>query len=248
MRVEDDVPARPRAPGLSAHWKGHILLFEGRSAPTYDASAGLRLLLCFLALEGALGPSFSLLPWLQVPVPPLWLRVPLQLGLALLAVRFVAGLKLAEIGMVPWREWTATERSYLLQTMLLGNLVFSFVFADRLRRIFAEPSALERVWAVFLPYFLYGFYQEVVYRGVLQTELVRRWGPPAGILVSNCLYTFGPLHFYHFSHTSPALPMFAAIFTIGLFFAVLFRRSGNLWIVATLHGIGNSYIVGTLQS
>ena len=42
--------------------------------------------------------------------------------------------------------------------------------------------------------------------------------------------------------------MFAAIFTIGLFFAVLFRRSGNLWIVATLHGIGNSYIVGTLQS
>src|SRR6266567_8443087 len=70
-------------------------------------------------------------------------------------------------------------------------------------------------------------------------------GPLRGILVSNSLYTFGPLHFYHFSHTHPALPMFAGIFAIGLFFGVLFRRSGNLWMVAIFHGIGNSYIEGT---
>jgi membrane protease YdiL (CAAX protease family) len=33
---------------------------------------------------------------------------------------------------------------------------------------------------------------------------------------------------------------------MGLFFGVLFRRSGNLWIVAVFHAIGNSYIVGSL--
>jgi membrane protease YdiL (CAAX protease family) len=42
--------------------------------------------------------------------------------------------------------------------------------------------------------------------------------------------------------------MFASIFAIGLFFGVLFNRSGNLWIVAVLHGIGNAYIVLSLAS
>jgi membrane protease YdiL (CAAX protease family) len=33
-----------------------------------------------------------------------------------------------------------------------------------------------------------------------------------------------------------------------LFFGVLFNRSGNLWIVAVIHGIGNAYIVTSLAS
>jgi len=57
------------------------------------------------------------------------------------------------------------------------------------------------------------------------------------------LFTFGPLHFYHFSTGSP-LPMFAGIFTIGLFFSALYWRSGNLWLVAVLHGLGDAYIDG----
>jgi len=40
------------------------------------------------------------------------------------------------------------------------------------------------------------------------------------------------------------------IFAIGLFFGVLFRRSGNLWIVGIFHGLGDWYIggVGSLVS
>jgi membrane protease YdiL (CAAX protease family) len=38
--------------------------------------------------------------------------------------------------------------------------------------------------------------------------------------------------------------MFAAIFVIGLFFAVLFHRSGNLWIAAVFHGLGTAFILG----
>ena len=80
----------------------------------------------------------------------------------------------------------------------------------------------------------------------MQSELVRRWGAFAGILVANVLYTFGPLHWNYFSPIN--VPMFASIFAIGLFFGILFRRSGNLWIVAVMHGIGNAYIVGSLGS
>ena len=38
--------------------------------------------------------------------------------------------------------------------------------------------------------------------------------------------------------------MFGGIFAIGLFFAVLFRRSNNLWMVGLFHGLGDWYIVG----
>ena len=50
------------------------------------------------------------------------------------------------------------------------------------------------VWTVFVPYVVFGFYQEVLYRGMLQTEL---------------------------------------------------GRSSNLWIVAVMHALGNSYIAGS---
>lgn len=234
-----------RDPGV--HWRGHALRFEPRSAPGYEAPAGMRLLLIFLVLEGVVGPRLSLLAWLRLPVAPVWVRVPVLLGVSLLSVRFIAGVKLAQIGLHPWRQWSATEKSYLVQVLLIANVVFAVLLADRLRAILAGPSLLARVGTVFVPYFLWGFYQEVMYRGILQTELVRRWGPLPGILVSNSLYTFGPLHFYHFAHTSPAAPIFAAIFATGLFFALVFWRSGNLWLVAVFHGIGNTYIDGTRQ-
>jgi membrane protease YdiL (CAAX protease family) len=222
-----------------------LFLFDRERMPAYEAKKGLRLLLLFVLLEWVVGPRLALLGWLHLPVPPLWLRVPVLLGIALLAVRFGAGLKLSEIGLRRWRDWNATERSYFFQVLVIANVVFAVLFAGPLKKVLAQPALLERTWTVFLPYLLWGFYQEVMYRGILQTELVRRWGPLRGIAVSNALFTFGPLHFYHFTHTSPALPMFAGIFAIGLFFAVLFWRSGNLWMVGLFHGIGNLYIEGT---
>ena len=230
----------------SDHWRGHVFLFEGAPAPTYSASAGLRLLLIVLLLEGVLGPRLWIASLLSIPIPPVWIRVPLLLGCALLAVRFVAGVWLSRIGFRPWRVWTRTETSYLVQVVLIANVVFCLLFADRLRALFAESSAWSSASVALLTSFLWGFHQELMYRGILQTELVRRWGSVPGILVANLLYTFGPLHFYHVSVGSRALPMFAGIFAIGLLFAVVFRRSGNLWIVAVMHGIGNLYIIGTL--
>jgi len=236
-----------KARGWDIHWKGHAFQFAKAKAPQYEASAGLRLLLIFVVLEGVIGPRLWLFPWLGIPSPPAWLRIPVLLVSALLLVRFGAGLRFSEIGLYPWREWSRTERSYFVQVVLIANTVFWVLFADRLRMILSEPHLARRVCEVFVPYFLWGFYQETMYRGILQTELVRRWGAWRGILVSNSLFTFGPLHFYHFSRGSSALPVFVSIFAIGLFFAVLFRTSGNLWMVGAFHGIGNSYIDGAQQ-
>ena len=107
----------------------------------------------------------------------------------------------------------------------------------------------ESLAVMVLTYLLWGFYQELVYRGMLQTELVRRFGTLSGILVSNVLYTFGPLHFYHFLAASPrqAATVLAGTFAIGLFFAVLYRRSGNLALVGVFHGVGDVYITGLAE-
>jgi membrane protease YdiL (CAAX protease family) len=185
----------------------------------------------------------GLVKWFY-PMLPLLIIVPLLLICALLVIRFVAGLKFSQIGFYPWHEWGPTDKSYFIQLLVIANVVFSFVFSTRLHRILSQPSALSTVATVFVPYFFFGIYQEIVYRGLLQSELVRRWGAFAGTLSANVLYTFGPLHWNHFSPLN--VPMFVAIFAIGLFFGLLYRRSGNLWIVAVIHGIGNAYIVGSL--
>ena len=230
--------------GIGPLWRGHVFLFDKEYAlPTYEPAAGIRLLLIVAGLEVVR----LALSQLKYPFLPLWLEAPTYLALALFSVYFIARVPWSQIGFHPWREWNATEKSYFVQILLIANVVFPMVFALRLRAILAAPSVMTIVWTAFVPYFFLGFYQEVLYRGMLQTELVRRWGPVAGILVSNALYTFGPLHYYYFSsRASLAIPMFTGIFAMGLVFSIVFRRSDNLWIIAVMHAFGNSYIAGSL--
>jgi membrane protease YdiL (CAAX protease family) len=234
-----------RSPRLLTHLRGHLLLFDQKPAPQHTESADIRLLLIAFVLEAV---RLGLVKWFY-PSVPLLILVLLPLGSALLLVRFVAGLHLSQIGLHPWHKWTATEKSYFVQLLIIANIVFPLVFGPRLQAMFAQHFALEAVVNIFVPYFFFGFYQEVVYRGILQSALVSRCGVFIGIVAANVLYTFGPLHWnYFFSRVSLAVPMFASIFAIGLFFGVLFKRSGNLWIVAVIHGLGNAYIVSGLAS
>ncbi|HQR08329.1 MAG TPA: CPBP family intramembrane metalloprotease [Gemmatales bacterium] len=231
---------------LGRHLKGHLFLFDSKPSPGLSSSSGLRLLLIFLLLEAVLGPRLSLLDRLGFPSPAAWVRVPVLLGLASLLVRFFAGVKFVQIGLIAWRSWSVTEVSYFLQVLVIANVTFVILFADQLRIILSNSALWGPAALAIFTNLLWGFYQELVYRGILQTELVRRWGTVPGILVANTLFTFGPLHYYHFSRneTGQAWPMFAGIFLIGLFFSVLFRRSDNLWIVGTLHGLGDCYLDG----
>ena len=232
---------------LSPHLRGHFLLYETPPQPTYGPTAGFRLLLTVVALELALDPQLAVIRWLQMPTPPLLLYVLVRLALVVGLVRFWAGVKLSDIGLRPRRDWTVIETSYFIQIVVLANVIFPVVLSQQLERTLTEHSVAAVLVSGFLPYFVHGFAQEVFYRGILQTELIRKWGAVAGVLVANSLYTFGPLHAnYYAADLSIAPPMFAAMFGIGLMFAMIFHRSGNLWIVSVMHGIGNAYIVGSL--
>lgn len=227
----------------SPHLRGHLLLFDRRSAPAVSPHAGVRLLLAAAFVEVV---RLAAMRWLY-PGIPLWLLLAALLGLGLLVVPSIAGVRLSQLGFRRWREWTATEKSYFLQVVVIANVLFPAVLAAPLGNRVAQLGIAWSLWNVFVPYLFFGFYQELVYRGMVQLELVRRWGATPGIIVANVLYTFGPLHWYYFaSRGSVAVPMFGSIFVIGLFFGVLYRRSGNLWIVAIFHAIGNAYIVWSI--
>jgi membrane protease YdiL (CAAX protease family) len=226
------------------HWKGHLFLFgKGNEAP-YPAATGNRMLLIFLVLEGAIGPKLTLLRLVHLAGPPPWIRVPALLLLALMLVRWYAKVQFRQLGLRRWNEWNGIEKSYFVQVLVIAIAVFVTMSGGELRMVLAREDVWSRVWKVFLPYLVWGFYQELVYRGILQTELVRRWGAWVGILVGNCLFTFGPLHSYHYWEKSPHWPVFTAIFSAGLFFSALYWRSRNLWMVGALHGIGNVFMDG----
>ena len=178
----------------------------------------------------------------SLTLPYLLFRLALVVALG----RFIAGIGWSDFGFRPLGQWTVTEKSFLVQMLILVNLGFPWALSAGLNRPLDDVYATVFSGA-FPTYFIHGFTQELVYRGLLQTELIRRWGVVAGVLAANALYTVGPLHVdYYAWDASAALPMFAAVFAMGLLFALHFHRSGNLWVVGVMHGIGQAYIVLTL--
>jgi membrane protease YdiL (CAAX protease family) len=167
----------------------------------------------------------------------------------LLLIRYAARVRLAEIGFYRWRDWTTSEKAYLIQIVPLAIAIFAMIAGSRLQAIAAEPSIWTTAALTSVSYLVWGFYQEVMYRGILQTEMVRRFGTAAGVVVANLAYTFGPLHLYYFKTYDPPMlfGLFAAVFLVGLFFGALFHRSGNLVIVGVLHGIGDVFLTGLPQ-
>jgi len=237
----------------AALWRGHLLLFDSPPPPAYAPAQGTLLLLSVLFLEAVLRPLLRFgARRLDFGASPWWPLTHVSvLAIAALVLVFVcARVEPTALGLRPWKQWSLTEKLYLLQIVPLATFVFSTVYAERVRALRAHPRLGWVALAILVPQLAWGFYQELLYRGMLQTELVRRLGPMRGVLLSNLLFTFGPLHAYHFWQAAGRprhLWIFAAIFAIGLLFGALFKRSGNLWIVGTMHGLGDFFIDGLAQ-
>src|SRR5262245_7760205 len=177
------------APRLAPHWRGHILWFEPNPLEPYAASSGWRLLLVVALVEGVLGPRMELLSRLGLAAPPAWVRIPILFALVLGLVRSFAGVRPSQLGFRGWSHWTRTEKSYFIQVLVLATAIFGSIYARPLARLIGDRSLWSRALLVFVVSLFWGLYQELIYRGLLQTELVRRWGAVAGVLVANLLYT-----------------------------------------------------------
>jgi len=240
----------PETAQIRPFWRGQWFLFDQPRSPSYSSADGLKLLLIFLFLELIFRPTLGYCArWLAIADRNWWslLQLSLLTGLACCLVIGFTRIHLSQLGLYSWIRWSKTEKYYFLQIVPIAMVVFSFFVSAELKALWARPNLWQIGLFIFVPKMIWGFYQEFLYRGLLQTELVRRWGTPAGLLVSNLIFTFGPLHAYHFraARMNPThLWIFAAIFAIGFLFALILRRSGNLWIVGIMHGLGDWFIDG----
>ncbi len=144
------------------------------------------------------------------------------------------------IGLRYWRDWTSREKVYFLQTVPLILVLFIALFQQHFRQLIGNYGLVGFITFSVLTGLIWGVTQEFIYRGLLQTELVRRIGSIGGIVAANLIYTAGPLHinYFHFGSDTPVQwTMLTTIFGIGLLFGTIYHRSGNLWIPAVFHGL-----------
>jgi membrane protease YdiL (CAAX protease family) len=230
--------------------RGHLFLFDKPQIPSYTSKQGLRLLLIFISMEVLIRPVFFYGSRQLAIVTYTWwsfLDITILCFLSFALVFIFSKIKKSQLGLYSWSHWSKTEKLYLIQIIPITILVFSCFNFSSLKILFSRPAIGQSVLFTLIPQLIWGFYQEFLYRGILQTELVRRLGVGKGILASNLIFTFGPLHAYHFlaAQKNPShLFIFVAIFCIGIFFSILFKRSGNLWIIGIMHGLGDLFIEG----
>jgi membrane protease YdiL (CAAX protease family) len=163
--------------------------------------------------------------------------------LALLAAFVVAqrvfvGTAMTDVGLRRFADWTRLERLYFFQVVPLAAVVFAIVFRERLLGLLEQHGLAGFLLFSVLTGLAWGMVQEFFYRGWLQTELTRRFGAAIGLLAANAVFTLGPLHLnYLVEPDGVRWGALAAVFGIGLFFGIVYHRSGNLWIPAVLHGL-----------
>ena len=149
--------------------------------------------------------------------------------------------KLSQIGIYSWQNWNKKNKWIFFIVTPIVLMIFSFTFFSKIEVLINHSVPFKIGFVVLLREFFYGFYQEFLYRGILQTELVKRWGVWIGITISNLVFTFGPEHFHFYKSN---LVGFAFIFCLGLLFSFLFYRFKNLITIGIWHGIGNIFIDG----
>lgn len=205
---------------------------------------------CLLVFFSVTRPGLETL-WLVSGLPPgPWrpLATMSVVNLALFAAwRAVAGRGLEALGLRALRQWPVSQRRMLVRGLAVAGLGFSLSFPDRLPVLFTNDRMAATVVWVLLPMLAWGFFQETLFRGMLQPMMTRRWGPAAGILASNSLFTFGPIHFHHVPRLLEGpehAVTLAFVFAAGLLFAYFYHRHGNLWLVGLFHGIGNCFLDG----
>src|SRR6267378_1389002 len=154
-------------------WRGHLFLFDQPRVRTISSQQGSRLLLVFFFLEAIVRPLLAAgTRWLQISENKWWPLMQMGILTALvcwLVISF-ASVRLSQLGLYSWLHWSRTERFYFLQIVPIAIFVFSFFVSPELRVLWARPDLWVTGLFIFVQQMIWGFYQEFLYRGVLQTE------------------------------------------------------------------------------
>ena len=226
---------------VSLFWAVMIMYFNNKVKPLYHPEQGKDILIIALAFESVRECVTLVKNYLgYIDLLSTGIIAVVFLSLVFLVTQFLH-IKLKDIGLRKLLNWNRYEIVYFFLVIPLSFFIFYFFNKQKFAASLTE-NGWEISVIIFIFFMSWGFYQEWIYRGFLQTELTRRYGATAAILLANVIFTLGPLHF-NMMH-SGRFVLLAATFLIGLFFGFLYHRSYNLWIIGILHGIGDWYLVG----
>jgi uncharacterized protein len=222
-------------------WAIIVLYFNKKVKPLYYPEQGRDMLILAIVFEAIrAGITFykNNLGYQDILSTGITAVVLLSL---VLGVTKILGIKLKDVGLKKLSFWNTYEIVYFILMVPLGFFIFYSFTKDKFTASLQE-NGWSMMVATFIFYLAWGFYQEWIYRGFIQTELTRRYDAATAIILANIIFTFGPLHIYQLYQGKFLL--IGATFLIGLVFGILYHRSYNLWIVGILHGIGNWFLVG----
>lgn len=183
-------------------------------------------LLASLVLIARLLPGFTpraLWPALQLSsdAPPYSLRLSWE------------SLLVASTLLAIWNDDSPSRQRWtVLAACALATLLGVPLLALTLDVVDRQPK-----WPAFLPVWLVlnlcvtSLSEELVFRGWLQSALVRRWGAASGIVLASVLFGAAHLPF------SASFALVAAL--AGLGYGLLFHLGARLWMPVALHGAVN---------
>jgi membrane protease YdiL (CAAX protease family) len=148
-------------------------------------------------------------------------RPPARL-VVLVAAFAVANFVIAAVLSSGFNDWLFTPEAVRIQSR---SLVESILVVD---------TPMEKVWLFLAMVVGAPIAEELFFRGLLQNLLTRWWRPATAILGATVVFTA-----FHF------VPLrFSAVFEIALVLAVLYHRTGSLWLSIVFHAMTNATAQG----
>ena len=169
-------------------------------------------------------------------------------GVSLLYLRY-RGLSLSDIGVrAPTLEgWITLGVGFVSMIVLwLVGSIASFFVGQRLgierepQAIFdvAQQDPLIFVLLGVLSILIVGPTEELLFRGVIQTRIREAFGVGVGIPLATAL--FAAIHVFGYGTLAAGLLGVSVLFLIGTVLALSYEYTGNLVVVAVMHGLFNA--------
>ena len=227
-----------------------------------------------IILAAGLGFGAILLPAVLVlPLLAVTLVFPIEQPLSPLAeltINFVFGQILAMGGITAAYLWaTGKDRSFvrirkptLFHLLVIAVAPFAVLFAIGTVNLISFSLGVQAAshsllnfegidptfYLLLIPFMILvvGPFEELLYRGVIQTRLTNSFSRPAAIVLAS--FIFVPIHLtaYSSAGASPVqvLAAFAALFAGSVIYGALYEWTENLTVVALAHGLTNSIQLG----
>lgn len=192
--------------------------------------------LYFVVIGAIIGASFESLTKYDSPGAILigagsWFAA---LGTILLFAKYFSKIPFSELGFTRPR----LGRNYLIG-LAIGAGMMGTIFAVNLALGAIDVEApMNTAWASIVAFFVYfaiqGFTEEVMLRGYLLGQIMRKFGAWPAIIVSAIIFAN-----LHGSNPDASVISWATLLLFGVFTGYLFVKTRNIWIVGGFHTMWN---------